>query len=665
MISAVLNPNSRCDELISEFWQDCRPARLRSVGEWAEAELILPSGPAEGLRYRLNRVPYARLLLNELGKWQRQVITGPTQSGKSLNAFVLLILYYVFEVKVDVVVGVPDLGMAGVKWEKDIKPLIEASRYRHLIPRKGPGSQGGKPVLIKFLNGKTIEFKGGGGNDKQRAGSTGKVLLITETDGLDEVSKSSKEGQNKIDQLEGRVKSFGLDGLVSMECTVTTDTGRTWQEYIRGTQSRIACKCVHCGHYVSPEREHLVGWDTADNVIDAGLKAAFSCPDCGELINDAQRRQMNQDSVLVHRGQEITPEGQIVGDPPKTDTLGFRWSAFNNLLTPIEILGREEWTAERAENPVAAEIRLKQQVWCIPANEEKKSKDPLTIPIVRGSDAKYFGRLNRRKMWERPEWCEWITAHVDIGLRVLNWSVNAHGSKGIRDVIAYGATATEQPDQIGAEEAILLGLHRVREIIERNCDLTLGLVDCGYQGNKKEKNPRRVAYEFVLSCGSHWQGAIGLPAWNRRAESDECEPSLNGDPWYFSMQDYLSQTLWIVDFDPNHFKHAINSSYLIIPQDKDQNRVAGSVTLFGADPKAHNDFAVQMNNERFEIDHKTGKSKWVRHGHNHFMDNEVGNLVARSVIDSIELSRKQVASTPAQAPAFTTPDGRAFFAGNR
>jgi len=593
------------------------------------------------------------------------VITGPTQSGKSLHAFAFIILYTLFEVKEDVIVGIPDLGMAAAKWKKDIKPLIERSKYAGFLPIRGSGSQGGDPTIVLFRNGKTLQFMGGGGNDKQRAASTAKVLVITETDGLDEVSATSKEGQNKVDQLEGRIRSHGLDGRAYMECTVSKKTGRTWKEYQAGTESRIACPCPHCKAYVSPEREHLVGWDHATTKIEAGELAAFSCPTCAELLTESDRLEMNLKAVLVHRGQEVTPEGTVVGDPPKTDTLGFRWSAFHNLLTPVALLGMEEWQASRSDDPAAADVVLKQQVWCLPTDTDEIEKVPLSIGIVRGSATGYEGRCNRREKWVLPDWSQHITAHVDVGMRVLNWSVNAHGPHGLRDIIAYGATATEQPDLIGPEEAILGGLHRVRETIEQHCDLTMALVDCGYQGNKKEKNPRLVVYEFILSCGPQWQASMGLSAWSRKQQSEQFEPALTSAPWYYSRQTYLRQSLWVVNFEPNHFKHASHGSYLIQPSDKESVRVNGSVTLFGDQPKIHNEFASQLNAERFEVDHKTGKSEWKRHGHNHFFDTDVGNIVARSVIESILLSQQKTTVSEQQQPAVTSPDGRAFFVGNR
>ena len=321
--------------------------------------------------------------------------------------------------KEDVIVGIPDLGMAGVKWEADIKPVIEQSSYRGLIPTRGPGSQGGKPVRITFRNGRALHFMAGGGNDKQRAGATARVLIVTETDALDEISASSKEGQSKIDQLEGRVNAFDLDARIFTECTVSSEDAYTWSNYTRGTESRIVCPCPHCSGWVAPERDHFIGWDTADTEFDAGERAHFVCPGCSERLSEDDRRQMNLDAKLIHRGQEVAADGSVVGEAPKTDTLGFRWSAFNNLLTSCRLLGMTEWNAERAEDPIAAEVTVKQQRWTMPAEAAKVETVPLSIAVVRGSAPGYEGRCNQAEMWVIPEWKTMTSVHVDVGGRLF------------------------------------------------------------------------------------------------------------------------------------------------------------------------------------------------------------------------------------------------------
>lgn len=84
-----------------------------------------------------------------------------------------------------VILGVPDMEMASDKWQLDILPVIERSRFRDLLPKRGAGSRGGRVETIHFRHGATLKFMSGGGSDKSRAGFTSRVVVITETDGMD------------------------------------------------------------------------------------------------------------------------------------------------------------------------------------------------------------------------------------------------------------------------------------------------------------------------------------------------------------------------------------------------------------------------------------------------------------------------------------------------
>jgi phage terminase large subunit GpA-like protein len=136
---------------------------------------------------------------------------------------------------------------------------------------------------------------------------------------------------------------------------------RTWHEYTRGTKSRIVLPC-QCRAWVSPEREHLTGWQGAQNQERAKITSAFACPACSQVWSDKQRVQANSNSVLVHDGQSIDNEGSVVGDPPQTDTLGFRWSAVNNLFLTGGEVGADEWRASHSADEENAEREMRQFV---------------------------------------------------------------------------------------------------------------------------------------------------------------------------------------------------------------------------------------------------------------------------------------------------------------
>lgn len=413
-----------------------RAPLLRSMEQFAAEEITLPSGPFQNQRFRLERQPFAGLWFREIdsGRWSRRVITGPSQSGKTLIGSAIPVCYHLFETADWVVYGVPDLDMVRDKWEGDLLPVIEQTRYRDLLPRAGGGSRGGMTKSIRFANGAVLRFMTFGGSDKSRAGFPGRVLVVTEVDGA--VSSEASLEADKVKQLEARLRSHGSRKLVYLECTVTVEAGRIWSEYQAGTASRIACPCPHCGVRVTPEREHLLGWEEAESVMDARDSAFFACPACGEVLTDEDRRTMNMAGQLVHRGQEVTEDGQIVGPLPKTDAFGFRWNAFNNLFVTAADLAADEWNAKRARDKDNSEREMLQFVWCVPYQPPEVDLVPLDPEAV----AKRHAGLKRGIV---PPDCVGISIGVDTGKRALHWTAVAMTAGGSGRVIDYGVQTVE------------------------------------------------------------------------------------------------------------------------------------------------------------------------------------------------------------------------------
>lgn len=422
---------------------------------------MLPGGPYEGERYRHHRHPVSRLWFNALdsGRWSRYAATGPTQNGKTLMCYVAPILYHLFEIGETVIVGLPTMDMAKDKWEQDFKPVIQASEYRDLLPTSGEGSRGGDiKRSITFRNGATLRFMTAGGNDKKRAGYTSRVLGVTETDGMDESGDSSREA-DKIEQLEGRTRAFGRTGKrVYLECTVSIERGRIWQEVKNGTDSKIVRRCPHCGEWVAPEREHLVGWEKAQSEEEAAELSHFICPDCLAPWSEQDRTSAAETVKLVHRGQEITSDGVIVGEPIKTQTLGFRWSAIDNPFETAGNLGAEEWKAKKSADRENAEKKMRQFIWCLPYEPPDVDLTPLSADQIQ----------EKRTDSQRgvvPDGCIGIAVGVDTGKRVLHWDAKAIMPDGSKLVIDYGKQRVDA-DRLGVFQGLLESFRALRAKFE-------------------------------------------------------------------------------------------------------------------------------------------------------------------------------------------------------
>lgn len=445
------------------------------MAQWVEEEVVVPSGPYENERYRHDRHPCSRIWFDALdsGVWTRHAASGPQQNGKSFMCYVLPVCWHLFEQAEGVIIGLPDMALAQDKWGDDFLPVIEATpSMRELLPIRGEGSRGGQVKReIRFRNGASLRFMTGQGSDKSRAGKTRRVVAITETDGMDTPGAGSRES-DPISQIEGRTRAYGRTGKrIYLECTVSIETGRIWQEIKQGTDSRLARPCPHCQEWVSPEREHLTGWQEAATEEAAAAGATWICPACAKPWTDDQRRDAAKLAVLVHKGQTVSArpgspdpaetndrrspaKPETIGPAPETQTLGFRWSAIDNPFVTAADLGAEEWRAKRRANRQNAERELRQWVWCLPDIPLQLDLTPLTEEAV----------LQRQSAWKRgivPDDALGIAIGVDTGKRRLHWVALAVRLAGCA-VIEYGEQSVES-DRLGVTPALKAALAQLRQ----------------------------------------------------------------------------------------------------------------------------------------------------------------------------------------------------------
>lgn len=650
--------NSFTSEL-SVMRRFCRLARvrpLRTMRQFAEQEIIIPDGPYRGRRFSVRRQPYAGLWFDliDSGLWQRHFACGPTQSGKSLSGFVIPALYHLFEIQETVICGLPQMDMAGDKWREDFLPVIEASKYRDLIPKVGPGSRSGTPKAIKFLNGSTLKFMGAGGDDKQRASFTARVVVVTEVDGLDTAGESSREA-DPMTQMEARTNSFGDRRRIYGECTVSIEAGRIWQEYQNGTASRIALPCPKCGGYVTPEREHLVGWHETNSELEAKDHAHFCCPQCAEPWTAEERRLANEGAVALHAGQEIvrSEEGlRIEGAPKPTETLGFRWSAVNNLFQSPGMLGAKEWRAARSQRDEDAEKELQQFFWTVPHKPEKTELLPLDAEAI-------FGRIVPLERGIIPPWAEVVTVGCDVGQYLLHWAAVAWKKDGTGHCFDYGRI--EVPSQeLGVEQGVMNALRQLRAKLSggyRGRGVDQVFVDSGWQTESV------VRFCKEKECGAKYRPTKGFGSTQyMRGYSDPRFENKNirhvGRKYHIAWVPTSHANL--VEVDVDHWKSFIHAR-LSVPV-----AAPGALTLFEEpNRRDHIGFAKHLTAERQVEEFKEERGVIIRweviRSNNHWLDaitltGPAGHLLG------VRIGGEQ-APAPKQAPPpppITMPDGRPF-----
>lgn len=659
-------------EVARSYIRGAKAPRMRTMREFAEQDVVLPDGPYEGRRFKVERQPYTGLWFDgvDSGAWNRCVATGPTQSGKTLCAFVIPILYHLFEVKESVICGIPDLNMATDKWRIDLLPVLRRSRFADLLPAAGSGSRGGKVVTIDFKHGPVLRFMSGGGGDKQRAGFTSRVVVITEADGMDVSGGSSREA-DKITQLEARTRAYGPLARVYMECTASVEEGRIWRELQAGTNSRPALPCPKCHAFVSPDRGDLMGFQDAETIIDARQAAAFICPACKAAWTDLDRILANRQAILLHGGQAAARDKRfrsglrIEGPAPRTDTFSFRWSAVNNLFNGADDVSADEWRAARAVDEDNAERELTQFVWALPYKPPQLDTTPLDANALAKRVSKYPRGLV-------PSEADVLTMHVDLGKWLAHYMVTAWKMDGTGWVIDYDVVEIHT-DRLGVEKATYAALQEVRDRCEagwarsddepRKPDQVW--IDSGWSESKD------AVWSFCRQAGDRFRAVMGrgegqqYPQTYRRPKRTGAIVVFVGEEFHVSR--LRDARTYLVEVNADYWK-SWSHERLQAPID-----APGSLLLFNAVANEHLKLSKHLTAERKVEEWIAGKGtviRWERiRRANHWLDN-LYNCCAAAYLCGVRLIEEGQAARPQPADAdrvdpnstgpITTPDGRPY-----
>lgn len=607
-----------------------RPPRLRA--QFYAEELYIPDGPFKGERFRFERQPFTKLLVDELDddRWPEVFVCGPSQSGKTLIAHVAPIVYVLAELRRNAVVGVPDLKMVADKWSVDFRPVFMASpSLRLLLPRTGPGSQGGTVRdFVTLTNGAVLRFMTAGGDDTARAGFTAEGgVYVTEAARWSHAGETSVEA-DPLEQLRARTQSIRRqDRRLLVEGTVTTKEELPWTSWAHSTQSRIVSPCPHCRQWVCPEREHLVGWTDAESELAAAESAWWACPNCGQEITSRQRRESVSASRLLHQGQTIDAKGRICGDVPKTERLFFRWSMFHNLLLEAGDVAPDEWKAAQLEAEsdakFAAEKKLCQFVWAVPYSPPELHVDVLAPEEILAQSA----GLPRGEL---PPDTEWLTIGADCGMYWVHYCVIAWRQNRQGHVVEYDALPvlkrSEGDTAVERREAVEIKLFETLDVLRNRSTL-------GWSLGPARKTPDRVLIDaswldevvhgWARSRGSPFFPAIGRGT-GQRAGHSYAHPTVKthqvryiGDQYH--VRKSTKHKTWYFVAWSDHWKSAVHRAFRI---DADQ---PGRLSLFLDPHSSHKTYTRHLTAEQQEtvVHARHGQVEtWANpHGSpNHYLD---------------------------------------------
>jgi len=464
--------------------------------------------------------------------FRRFAITGCVQSGKTLICVVFNLLWHLFEMKQSVIFIIPESMMAEKKWTDEIKPVINKSRWLRKVAfgdanrtdlASGRGSKGGFSMVLRFANGTRLEFMPGTGSDAKRSSSTAQVVMKTEVDRMDVASASSREA-SAAQTSEDRTESYGDTAYIYEECTMTTVDGRINQQLLAGTNTTPMSKCPHCETFVRITRKDLVGIEDCKSTVEARESGTFICPECEEILDVEDRREMQGNALPVSEGQsvEIDSDGvpSVVGDVKLTEVMSFYWNAWDNRFWTTERLSAREWMTLYGNDLEDEDKQAKQKRWTEPVSALAIDVSSLSMEIMIKRQTDLPARMV-------PPGTKWVSQGVDVRETQLHFVVRAwtcEDGKLVGHMIDVGHIPVRR-DEIGAKDGVLEALQILRDErslagIYRDEDGKQyqpgwTLIDAGFKES--------WIWEFTLDCASK-----GLVTWVPVIGRGQSDPNIRG-----------------------------------------------------------------------------------------------------------------------------------------
>jgi len=283
----------------SEYITGCferMPTRKKNsdIVEYAE-KTIVPAGKYRGLKYKHNRAPFLREILELLSPsspYRHVRFMAPAQIGKTITAE-LTVMYYIAEVPSEIMY-VSSNETAAVKWlERRIVPRAAAAGIEFKAEVENATSRKtGNTTYSKMFPGGNIDIASAL-SPAQLASETKRVVLADE---VDRWRVALGEEGSVWHQIEARTQAWGSQSILFAFSTPTTqDASLINVLYEEGDQRLYYVPCPMCGKMQLLDffegRGHGLRWVKKNGVI-VRSSLEYICEDCQKPIKESSKNRM-------------------------------------------------------------------------------------------------------------------------------------------------------------------------------------------------------------------------------------------------------------------------------------------------------------------------------------------------------------------------------------
>jgi phage terminase large subunit GpA-like protein len=400
-----------------------------------------------------------------------------------------------------------------------------------------------------------------------------------------------------------------------------------WRLWQAGTRHHWAWRCPHCLEYFIPRFAHLK-WESSDagehktTPAQARRSAYVQCPNCGGVLSDEDKPELNAGGVYVAPGQSIAADGEVIGEPPDSSTLSF-W--VSGLASPFVTFGQRAESYLDAVREASAE---KIQVAINAGFGELFS--------VGGGDAPSWNDVgecrSEYKLGEIPRGVRVMVCSCDIQKDRIYWIIRGWGERATSWLIGCGVLYGET-----IEQEIWTDLADLIQAGVCGVPLRLVLIDGGYRPGKVDELPLNRVYDFARQFPRFVRVTKGSSTVMRTPlVASSIEVSRKGTP--------AKAGLKLLRLDTDFFK-----SWLF----ERIRRPQGQPGAWYLPHDVTEDYMRQVVSET-RVRLASGRIKWVRRSReNHFLDCESMNAAGAHLLN---VARIQRGSAPLLAPALDQLD---------
>jgi len=287
----------RLDEALAHGLE---PDPLESLADWSDQHIDLPIGlTAEGGRYRTDRTPYLREILDHLGPSsavEEVVVVKGSQLGFT-QAGINWIGYIIARVPGPVLVVEPTVDVGQKLSKLRIRPMLDSTRALQGKVRDPRERDSGNTILMKEFDGGVLVLTGANSGIGLRFLSA-RYLMLDEEDAYPQ--DVDREG-HPSELAKKRTTSFSRRKIYRLSTPLEDTTSVIWPAYLRGSQARYHVPCPFCGHrqYFQWARFQFTFNGTPDP-----SRVRYQCEGCQDLIPESAKATMLPNGTWVHQYPE-------------------------------------------------------------------------------------------------------------------------------------------------------------------------------------------------------------------------------------------------------------------------------------------------------------------------------------------------------------------------